>query len=275
MKKTTKALLMGALCMLIVGSAFCIAGFCFGFTFTEFAEAVEQGRLEIHVPFDANEELDGSEAGGYHTDSAEQAALMDTDAEYSESFTGIESLDLELSVAQCTIILWSEEEFLVQGSNLPADFQCRKDGKELEIDCGEDDWKFWENHNGAVLELYVPASQCLKKVEIAAGIGEIEVQDGFLLCQKLSLDSGVGACNLSVDASEKVEIEGGIGEVVLNLKGKETDFNFDLDNGVGEVVIGNSHLKQLGADEWIDHDASKTVDIDNGIGSITVHFSEK
>ena len=64
-------------------------------------------------------------------------------------------------------------------------------------------------------------------------------------------------------------------DVLLYLKGKETDFNFDLDNGVGEVVIGNSHLKQLGADEWIDHDASKTVDIDNGIGSITVHFSEK
>lgn len=275
MKKTTKALLMGALCMLIVGSAFCITGFCFGFTFTEFAKAVEQGRLEIHIPFGDIEEEDGSDTGESRTESAERVVLLDTDAEYSESFTGIEALDLELSVAQCTIVLWEEEEFLVQGSNLPADFQCRKDGKELEIDCGEDDWKFWENHNGAVLELYVPVSQCLKKVEIAAGIGEIEVQDGFLWCQKLSLDSGVGACNISVDASEKVEIEGGIGEVVLNLKGKETDFNFDLDNGVGEVVIGNSHLKELGADEWIDHGASKTVAIDNGIGSIMIHFSEE
>lgn len=299
MKKSTKALLMATLCMVIVGAAFCIVGTCFGFTFSQFIEAVEEGRLEIQLPFDMGIEQETSVESALEEKSLGESVLEESthmestpiknapltetltasvyegvEAAYQESFKGIDSLDLDLGVSQCTIILWNEEEFLVKGADLPDDFDCRKDGRELEIDCDEDEWRFWENRAGAVLEIYVPREQLLEKVVIAAGVGEIEVRDGYLTCEELKLESGVGECSILADIQEKIEIDGGIGSVELELKGRETDFNFDLDNGVGEVVIGDAHLKDLGVDEQIDNNADKEVIIDNGIGNITVCFSE-
>lgn len=272
MKKSTKALLMAALCMVIVGAAFCIVGACFGFTFSQFIEAAEEGRLEIQLPFDMGIKQEPSVKRV--TEPLPTSVYEGAEAEYQETFRGIDSLDLDLRVAQCTIFLWNEEEFLVKGADLPDDFDCRKEGRELEIDCDEDEWRFWEKRTGAVLEIYVPREQLLEKVVIAAGVGEIEVQDGYLICEELQLESGVGACRIRADVQEKIEIDGGIGSVELELKGRETDFNFDLDNGVGEVLIGDAHLKDLGADEQIDNDADKEVIIDNGIGNITIRFSE-
>lgn len=300
MKKTTKALLMAALCMVIVGSAFCIAGACFGFTFAEFIEAVEAGQLELELPFNMSGEQETSmesvlveggsgesipaEASVGTEDAAAGVPLTETsaagtyggiEAEYQESFENIDSLDLDLGVSQCSIILWEEEEFLVTGSDLPDAFSCRKDGRELEIDCGEDEWRFWEDQAETVLNIYVPKNQLLEKVVIEAGVGEIAVLDGYLACEELRLDSGVGECRIRADIQKKIEIDGGIGSVELELKGKMTDFNYDLDNGIGEAVIGDLHLKDLGVDEQIDHNADKEVSIDNGIGNITVRFSEE
>lgn len=269
MKKSTKVLLMAALCMAIAGAAFCIAGICFGFTFSQFVSAVEEGQMEKF--FDFREERNSSA----RDEKSENEFFSARQSEMEQTLQNIESLDFELGVVQCNMIMWEREDFRLVGYNLPVGFEwSQSENNELEIDCEQSDWKFWEEQDGAVLEIYVPEGQTLKKVQISAGVGDITVEGGYLVCEELNLDSGVGECNLKADIQKKVEIEGGIGEVRLELKGKEEDFNYDLENGIGEVVIGGTRLKDLGTDQQIDHGASKDVAVENGIGSVTLLFSE-
>lgn len=264
MKKSTKALLMSALCMLMVGGGFCIAGMCMGFTIAEFRETVESGQMQF-VP-----------AALRQTKEQNAGETISADAmQYSKTFTNIEELELYLSVAECNLILWDKEEIVVCGDQLPEGFSCIQEGKTLLVDCEKEKWNLWTEAGTAQLMIYLPAKTCYKNVEFCTGIGTLEVQGGFLNCQELELDSGVGQCSIQADVKKRILIDGGIGEVNLHLKGTEKEFNYELDNGVGEVVIGETHLEGLGEDRWIDHNASKEVVIENGIGSVIVTFSEE
>lgn len=50
MKKSTKTLLMASFAMLIVGAAFGIVSFCFGFEVEAFREAVDEGKFQVIGP---------------------------------------------------------------------------------------------------------------------------------------------------------------------------------------------------------------------------------
>lgn len=262
MKRSTKALLMAALCMFIVGCGFCIAAVCMGFSGVQFLQAVESGQMQL-IPEMLDRTNESSES---HTKSAA--------GQYCQTFTEIEELELNLSTAECTIVLWDEDEIQVSADRIPESFSCVQEGKTLLIDCEKEKRNLWKENAAVQLTLYLPADTCFRNVELGTGIGTVEVQEGFLKCRELELDSGVGQCWIQADITERIRIDGGVGEVDLQLKGRETDFNYELDNGIGEIVIGETHLEKLGEDRWIDHNASKDVEIDNGIGNIMITFIE-
>ena len=65
-----------------------------------------------------------------------------------------------------------------------------------------------------------------------------------------------------------------MGDAGIELYGKEQDFDYDVDSGVGEVRIGGNHCSDLGSDIKLDHDAEKEIKIDNGVGDVTISFTE-
>lgn len=262
MKKSTKILLRAALCMFIAGGGFCIAGMCLGFTIPQFCETVESGQMQLT--------WSSLDQKNDRTESTSADA-----AQYSQTFKNIEELELYLSVSECTIVMWQKDEIQVCGDQLPEGFSCVQEGKTLLIDCKKEKWNLWTETGTAQLTLYLPSKTCFKNVQLDTGIGTLEVQDGYLKCRELELDSGVGQCSVQADVTKRIVIDAGVGEINLHLKGKENDFNYELDNGVGEVMIGETRLEKLGEDRWIDHNASKDIEIENGVGNILVTFSEE
>lgn len=265
MKKSTKVLLIAALCTFIAGGGFCIAGMCLGFTINQFCETVESGQMQlVRSSLEQKKEQ-----------KSDRTESISKDAQYSQTFKNIEELELYLSVSECSIVMWQKDEIQVCGELLPEGFSCVQKGKTLLIDCEKEKWNLWSETGTAQLTLYLPAETCFKNVQLNTGIGTLEVEEGYLKCQELELDSGVGQCSIQADVTKRILIDAGVGEVTLHLKGMENDFNYELDNGVGEVVIGETKLEKLGEDRWIDHNASKEVEIENGIGNILVTFSEE
>lgn len=262
MKKLTKALLMAALAFGIVGAAFGIVSVCLGFTVSGFSEAVEEGDFTVVGSGKLSQEV-----YGFFSDMT--ADRIDV----KQTYRNVESLDLEIGAAQCRIILWDKEIWQVVGCNVPSGFTYRMRGDKLEISCKQSWFSFWKaSSDDMILELYIPKDELLDKVEIDAGAGGITVEEGFLHCKKLEVSCGVGECSIYADIEKKAEIEGGVGEVRLTLRGKETDFDYDLECGIGELILGGESFGGIGRSRKIDYDADKEIKVECGVGQVEILF---
>lgn len=263
MKRSTKALLMAALCFAITGGAFCIVSICTGFTVESFQNAVNDGDFILIGSEDAAKEVNS-----FVTDISEDSV------DVVQSYRDVESLKLQVGAAKCRIILWDEEEWKVQGINMPASFTAKKSGGWLKVNCTYSGMKFWENRSDTMLEIYVPKDAILDKVELESGVGEISIEDGFLICEKLELECGVGECDIYADVQKEARIEGGVGAVRLTLAGEQQDYDFDLECGLGSVKLGEREFEGAGVDRRIDNGAGREICVECGIGSVEILFED-
>lgn len=263
MRRSTKTLLMAALCFAITGGAFCIGSICTGFTVENFQNAVNNGDFILIGSEDAAKEVNSFVAD-----------ISGDNVDMEQTYRDVESLKLQVGAAKCRIILWDEEEWKVKGINMPASFTAKKSGGWLKVNCTYSGMKFWENRADTILEIYVPKNVILDKAELESGVGEISIEDGFLICEKLELECGVGECRLYADVQKEAKIEGGVGAVQLTLLGKEEDYDFDLECGLGSIKIGDDEFEGAGVDRRIDNDAKREISVECGIGSVEILFEE-
>lgn len=105
---------------------------------------------------------------------------------------------------------------------------------------------------------------------VNAGAGEVSILD--FQSDQARFKCGAGSVTASGDAAKKLEADCGVGELHLNLKGVKEDYNYDLECGIGEIVCGDKSYSGFGKDYTIDNHAAKNMEIDCGIGQITVKF---
>ncbi len=262
MKRMTKLLLFLALAFGIAGGAFGIVSLCSGFRMEEFRTALADGRFEVDGVTDW-----ADDAGSFMKDVS--AGRIN----FEETYSDVESLKLDVGVAKCTLLPSDTKEWKVVGYDVPSRFRCRKSGDTLEVSCRQAFWSFLNFGNKeAEMEIWIPRSQLLKKVQIDAGVGDLYASEESLRCEKLKIDCGVGDCDIWADIEERIEIDGGVGSVELTLVGREEDFNYDIDCGVGSVDVGEHHYSELGSDVKVDNGADKKIEIDCGVGSVAVKF---
>lgn len=265
MRRFTRKCLKTALVLAVIGIAFGLASLCMGFRPGDLSDAMEEGRFTF---------------GSHNVVSikAPSGSLRKVSCDETFAASEVTSLKLDVDTVPCTIIPEDTDKWSVTGSGLPSDFTCSvKDGL-LKISCNDSVFNFFGNWNlgkdSAKLEIHAPEDQMLDTVKIETGVGEFTVKDGYLKCRHMKLDCGVGEVSVWADVSEKLEFDGGIGEFYLKLKGREDEFDFEIDHGIGDVEIGDTHHSGLGIDHESGHDAEKKIIIDHGIGEVTVEFSE-
>lgn len=246
----------------IVGGAFCFTGVSLGFSFGDFRTVIEGSR----PPFWNYSLLQNVSRGNITSGSS-------AEAEYEGLFSDVEELILETGAASCTMIPYDGTQWKVIGTNLSPGFTCEAEkGGTLEISCTGSKWRWWFwNWGGSAVEsqitIYYPRDCELESVEISVGVGEF-MMDGMLVCDELVLSCGVGSCQLGADIRDEGEIDCGVGDVILTLAGCEQDYNFDLDVGIGDIVIGGNATRS----REIDNDADCDIEIECGVGSVEVIF---
>lgn len=249
MKKFTKVCLILAAVLAVAGIAFCIAAVVCG---------VDYNRLRSLS--DLKETVDKVVVTGESTGN-----------EFEEEYTGIQSLELDIGVTDMSITESADDVFRVYGSNLDSAFQCWQDGETLKIE-SKGKRKLKQNM-GERITIEVPEGTVFKKVDLEAGVGSLEAD--MLYCKDLKIECGVGSVTIHGRVDGECEIDGGVGEVVLNLENSEDDFNYDIQCGIGEVILGETSYSGISKEKRIDNQAEWDMDIDCGVGNIMVLFDNE
>lgn len=69
-------------------------------------------------------------------------------------------------------------------------------------------------------------------------------------------------------------MECGMGEIEFHVLGKESDYSYQMKCGIGTIEVGDSSYSGLAGEKKIKNPGSKKMDVECGMGSIFVHFSE-
>ena len=106
---------------------------------------------------------------------------------------------------------------------------------------------------------------------LVVGAGLATVSD--VSASKFDVEVGAGEAvveNLSV---QELNVDAGVGSVDIEINGAETDYNYDVTCGIGEVTIGDHSYGGMGTTQNIKYEGAENhIKIDCGIGEVNMHF---
>lgn len=103
-------------------------------------------------------------------------------------------------------------------------------------------------------------------LDVDSGVGEVRAED--VICSGMKLSNGMGSVRYTGEINGSAKIDNGVGEVRMTVYGLSSDYNFDVDNGIGQVKInGNAPVNTTGG--------KYDFKIDTGIGEVRVDVKEK
>jgi len=106
--------------------------------------------------------------------------------------------------------------------------------------------------------------------EYNIGAGDMLLKD--LQADNISVDCGVG--NVSIDGVIKGDnsVSVGVGKAELNLTGNEQDYAYQIDSGIGNVIINGESYHDTKKHQAGYESAQNRFSLDCGIGNITIDY---
>ena len=243
MKRFTKILLGLASFFAIIGMISIGAAFMLGFEWNQLMEMVESGEL----------------------------AIQKEDFEYGNPVEhgDFKNLDIEFAAGSLNIVYDDVKDIEVHQEGIKK-FSSRKNGHTLQIRTGKN--TFSTGANGHIT-IIVPNGYVFETVDLEMGAGQADISD---LCAKtLDIEVGAGQADLSNIDVKYFNATTGAGQIQAELVGNESDYDCDVECGIGEIVIGNSSYGGFGKDTHIENPgAERELDIECGVGQITIDFQE-
>ena len=275
MKKKWKIFWSVSVILLVIGVGLCAAGFALGAKWNMIDSAIpgwiSLGEFEDEVLV-SEERID-------QTSSADVSV---------QSFSGIHSIEVEAEAMDLQVLVSDEAETVkvkIEDEDMNRYIKCYNESGELHL---ESDYKFNLNKDVATIRIYVP-QDVMREVEVDVNAGTIYIEEiqanhisvkvdaGEAVVQKfaaseIELECGAGRIQANGTADREVEVTCGAGEVILNVTGNKEDYNYEIECGIGEVIIGNEVHSGINNTEKHSHHASKEMNIECGIGTISVAF---
>jgi Toastrack DUF4097 len=292
MKSFTRACLIFSGVVIAIGLVLTIIGGALG-AGSSFANMVQNGRFSFNW--------------GNNSTIVSDKDLVD----FNDEFNNIEELSIDLQYAELNIETIDGNAYQVKAYNVLKGFTCKEENGKLIIkDTRKNNWRIgFGNNNHPTVTLYIPNNASFDKVNIDIGAGSVNANN--FVTSKLSIDLGAGEfegysitakdSNISVGAGSLVidqfvtdkidmdcgtgkleingsingnaDIESGLGNITLSLDNKESDFNYDIDCGIGNVIVGEQSIGGVATKRTISNDADYTMDIECGVGSIEINFT--
>lgn len=220
--------------------------------------------------------------------------------------SNVENLKIEAGGCLFNIQFSGDDSFYVEASDC-GKFQSYLEDGTLYIRTTTSS-RTWGSWKGSKVKLYVPEGCHFKEADIDLGAGEMEF--GALNAERISLGVGAGQITVSGLQTEELKMEigaGGIemkdvnlkgmkadigmgnlqvsgsiegdvdvncamGNVELNLAGRQQDFNYQFEGAMGNIDLGSESYSGLGVSKQIDNGAAKTIKVECSAGNTTVNF---
>lgn len=311
MKKFTRIALMICLTAMIMGTAACAVSISLGFSSGQFKDLVVSDRLQRNHFFwnkekNSNERTVDEGSGNdwkkdsytFRADTIDKLDIEFLGGDLSFQETDGESIDVTIAY----------KERLGKNQNR---ITCKAGKGTLEID---DETAYKRNNvRFADITIKIPKEKNFKKIELKTGAGtsqidyafhagemDIELGAGELVFRKavdieeeLSLDIGAGRVQMEQLTAKKtdlkcgvgkgsftqmdvkeIRVDCGIGTVDIKVPGRQADYDYKLKVGLGYIAVGNESYSGLAQSKKIKNKASKKVDIECGMGSVNLGFTD-
>lgn len=282
MKKKWKMFWIVCAVLIVAGIGLCIVGLAMGASPSSLN--VNIGGAGIHL-YDDEDDLYLFEEDD---DQMESSAV----SEDAQSFEHVRKIDVEISSVKLEIAQSEDEKIWVETKDVPSklNFRCGMDGDELKLVTDDHILNKVNVGECGVIRLYLPKDG-MEEMDVKNEAGIVVIQS--LNAEEFSLDIGAGEAivkdfnateadftcgageiRAAGNVAKKMDVDCGIGEVVLTLDGTEEEYACDVECGVGEVVIGDIVYEGVGSEHHggKNHNGSKEIEVDCGVGSVTVQF---
>ncbi len=236
----------------------------------------------------------------YDDDYEEGNAVAESDDR--QSFSGVRSIDIDVWAGEVEIRTLPDtyqehhqehyrQEVIVetQGVSRKMRLQYYMDGDELKIKTKK---KLVGIKNGAgKIYVYVPQDYLFEEVSLDVGAGTLYVEniraeefsvdigageaviDSFT-ADEVDLDCGAGEITAAGNAVREVDIDCGMGEITFTASGKQSDYDYKISCGIGQVVCGDMSCSGIGSERKVSNGTFREMNVDCGVGEVTIHFSE-
>ena len=259
-----------------------IIAFSMGFTTNDFMDMVYAGKfqfdfgndIEIHL-FDEDDEIELNHTTGHH------GSHHDATEESSTK------LDVEYGAGKLEIYYSDVSNITVEQEGVK-DFRAEQEGDTFFVEGGLG----ITNNSKASLRILIPEGMQFEEIDLEIGASDANIRD--LKAEEIDIVVGAGVANISnVNANvlnlevgagqaniqnlqvRTLDLETGVGKVNVEIFGAESDYNYNVECGIGEVKVGNHSYSGLGAEQNITNpNALYQMDIECGIGEVDVHFTK-
>jgi len=245
-----------------IGVILCIIGFTMGFSINESSQGPRISNFISGFGYDEDETVVYEE-------------MAEADETYEFSTADIHKLDIEVEYGTLIIETHSEDYIAVSTSQADSEFRCEKSGETLAI---KDEHKgylgiFDTESSDSYVYVFIPKDMIFDEIDIEIDAGSADVED--LAGKDISVKVGAGTFSGgNIISTGKAKFEVGAGSVRLDISGNESDYNYDIDCGIGKIRIGESEFSSLSGRKRIDNNSDIDFKIDCGIGEVELDFFE-
>lgn len=260
-------------------------------------EAATPGAPPAAHPVDAAGVPEGAATPGTapsssQTDSAEwreHAGTPETDLAYSAA--NVDKMELKANNAAISLLLYDGDSIKVYTEGIEqGQFSCKLEGRTLDMKETSNISLFQPSGTSdRIIEILIPRGKSFESCSVKAGAGtvyleqmianklELEAGAGDIRAdsidvRKLEADCGVGQIAITGTVRGDVEADCGVGSLSFQLTGQETDYNYELDCGMGEILLNGNRYSSLATKKEINNRAPRTFQIGCGVGTVEVAF---
>lgn len=171
------------------------------------------------------------------------------------------------------------------GSEYADDVKIQSSSSELEI-------KTKKSKSNRCIIVSYPKGRHFKEMEICVDAGSVEVEnalsvdklevqigagdftnDSTVSVAELDVEVGAGSAEITGLTAKKIDGECSIGSLILGICGKEADYNYKLECGVGEININGESYGGFAKEKKISNTgASGEIALECGVGEIEIYF---
>lgn len=259
MKKFTKIALILATVFLFIG-LFCVIGsVAMGLTWGTFSNMVYEGKFNFGAEDVGNIENKGSVDMNTSNDSTVGQEIYD-------------SLDIEFGYGTMKISYGDVEQIQIEQENVK-NYKCYVDDGTLHIE-GNLNANIGIGKKDGKIVIVIPNDMVFNEVDLELGAGLAEITG--LVANNVDIEVGAGQMNITGLDAQKINAETGTGKLYAELVGKETDYSYNLECGIGKLKVGDSSYGGLGAEQNISNSgATRFLDLECGIGELQIEFEEQ
>lgn len=150
--------------------------------------------------------------------------------------------------------------------------------REIEINVGAGDCIFEKIEASESVDISLGAGKITanalsaKEADFDIAAGELWI-NGADVSHETKVDMSMGQATLSGTFTGELDAECSMGNLNITLEGKESDYNYEVDCGMGSISIGGKSYDGL-AEHDIYNGSNNKIDVTCSMGNINVYFTE-